>query len=158
YSHDSSLHQDRVLDFANRLRRDGIDAMLDQYASAPALGWAIWTEQEIQTADFVLLVCTDTYLQRVERREPPGKGRGLVWEGNLVSTLLYQDEAQVQRFIPILFRDGSPSSIPLPLRGLPPSDTDPDSGYEGLYRRLTNQPFTVIPPIGERLSLPPREP
>ena len=28
----------------------------------------MWMDEQIRTADFVLLVCTETYLQRVERR------------------------------------------------------------------------------------------
>jgi hypothetical protein len=44
---------------------------------------------EIQKADFVLLVCTETYRRRVERREQPGKGRGVLWEAKLIYNLLY---------------------------------------------------------------------
>jgi hypothetical protein len=36
YSHDSEAHEDRVLDLANRLRKDGIDAQIDQYETSPA--------------------------------------------------------------------------------------------------------------------------
>ena len=28
YSHDTELHKSRILDFANRLREDGVDAIL----------------------------------------------------------------------------------------------------------------------------------
>jgi len=80
YSHDSPEHQDRVRALADRLRADGIDAMLDQYAPAPPEGWSMWMDEQIRTADFVLLFGTETYLQRVERRERPGKGRGVLWE------------------------------------------------------------------------------
>jgi TIR domain len=80
-----------VLGLANRLRQDGIDALVDQYNPAPPQGWPKWMEREIQAADFVLLVCTETYLQRVEGREQPGKGRGVVWESNLIYNLLYPE-------------------------------------------------------------------
>ena len=39
YSHDSPEHVDRVLAFANQLRRDGIDCTLDQYKESPPEGW-----------------------------------------------------------------------------------------------------------------------
>lgn len=32
YSHDSDAHRERVLALSERLRRDGIETMLDQYA------------------------------------------------------------------------------------------------------------------------------
>jgi hypothetical protein len=133
YSHDSPEHEDRVLALANRLRQDGIDAIVDQYVPAPPQGWPQWMEREIQAADFVLLVCTETYLQRVEGREQPGKGRGVVWEDNLIYNLLYPKDAEVQRFIPVLLTDGQPSSIPLPLRGLTHYRVDTEPGYEDLY-------------------------
>ena len=31
YSHDSTEHAERVLELSNRLRRDGVDCMIDQY-------------------------------------------------------------------------------------------------------------------------------
>jgi SEFIR domain len=35
YSHDSPDHQNRVLELVNRLRSDGIDAIIDQYVQSP---------------------------------------------------------------------------------------------------------------------------
>jgi hypothetical protein len=40
----------------------------------------MWMERGIRTADFVMLVCTEAYLRRVERREERCKGRGVLWE------------------------------------------------------------------------------
>lgn len=78
----------------------------------------MWMQAQILEADFVLLVCTETYLRRVERREEPGKGRGVLWEATLIYNLLYTENSTLQKFIPVLFADGQPSWIPLPLRGL----------------------------------------
>jgi hypothetical protein len=154
YSHDSPEHQDRVRILADRLRADGIDAWVDQYAPAPAEGWPMWMEKQIRNADFVLLVCTETYLQRVERREEPGKGRGVLWEVKSIYNALYTEDKGVQRFIPVLFADGQPSWIPLPLQGLTHYQVDTPEGYEDLYRHLTNQPRYEIPVLGERKALP----
>ena len=44
----------------------------------------MWMDREIQKADFVAMVCTETYLRRVEGRELPGKGRGVLWEAKLI--------------------------------------------------------------------------
>jgi hypothetical protein len=38
----------------------------------------------------------------VERREDPGKGRGVLWEATLIYNLLYLQNSEVQRFIPVL--------------------------------------------------------
>jgi hypothetical protein len=88
YGHDSPAHKERVLDFANRLRTDGIDADIDQYEQAPAEGWPLWCERKIKAAEFVLMVCTQTYRRRVEGDEEPGRGLGVVWEGRTISSAL----------------------------------------------------------------------
>jgi len=154
HSHDSPEHQDRVRALADRLRADGIDAHIDQYAPAPPAGWPMWMDEQIRTADFVLLVCTETYLQRVERRESPGKGRGVLWEAHLIFNSLYPDDADVQKFIPVLYKDCQPSWIPLRLRGMTHYQVDAVDGYEDLYRHLANQPRYRVPVLGEPKSLP----
>lgn len=114
----------------------------------------MWMDKQIRLADFVLLVCTETYLRRVERREEANKGRGVLWEADLIYNSLYPEESLVQKFIPILFADGEPSWIPLRLRGLKNYRIDTEVGYWDLYRHLTNQPHYQVPDIGERKSLP----
>src|SRR5271157_2969394 len=158
YSHDSREHQDRVRHLADQLRSDGIDAWIDQYAPAPAEGWPVWMEKQIQKADFVLLVCTDTYLRRVERREEPGKGRGVLWETTLIYNSLYLEDSHVQRFIPVLVADGQACLIPLPLRGSTHYRVDTQEGYEDLYRHLTSQPRHEVPALGKLRAVPAKEP
>lgn len=86
YSHDSDVHAALVLDLANTLRRDGIDAILDQYLHrGPEEGWPLWMDNNIGDANnFVLMVCTDAYLRRVTGKEKPGEGLGVRWEGKLI--------------------------------------------------------------------------
>ncbi len=158
YSHDSQEHQDRVRQLADRLRSEGIDAWIDQYSPAPSGGWPMWMQEKILNGDFVLLVCTETYLRRVEQREEPGKGRGVLWEAKLIYNLLYLEDADVQKFIPIVFAEGQPSWIPLPLRGSARYQVDTEEGFEDLYRHLTNQPHVNVPSLGRLRSLPAKEP
>ena len=61
YSHDSPEHADQVLALADQLIGDGIDCILDQYETSPAEGWPRWMDRRINSADFVLMVCTETY-------------------------------------------------------------------------------------------------
>jgi len=154
YSHDSREHEDRVRALADHLRQDGIDALIDQYDPTPPEGWPMWMDREIQKADFIALICSETYLRRVEGRELPGKGRGVLWEAKLVYNLLYGEDSSYQRFIPILLNGGVPSSIPLPIRGLTHYQVDTDQGYEEFYRHLTSQPQHEKPKIGKLKALP----
>ena len=66
YNWDSAEHMDRVLELADRPRRDGVDAWIDQYEESPALGWQTWMLHRIEDSDFVLVVCTETYKWRWE--------------------------------------------------------------------------------------------
>jgi hypothetical protein len=93
YSRDSREHEDRVRTLSDRLREDGVDAVIDQYNTAPPEGWPIWADREMQKADCVALVCTETYLRRVEGREEASKGRGVLWEGKIIYNHLYMVDA-----------------------------------------------------------------
>ena len=64
YSHDAEAHENSCPRLANRLRWDGVDAQIDQYEVSPPEGWPMRCERQIKQADFVLLVCTQTYLRR----------------------------------------------------------------------------------------------
>jgi len=150
YSHDSESHSLRVLELCNRLRSDGVDAIIDRYEALPTEGWPRWMEKQIELSDFVLVICTEKFRQQFEGREE--SGRGVQWEGALISNSLYQSRVANKKFIPVIFGDDG-SSIPLPLRAytffrLP-------EGYEQLYRILTNQPDMVTPILGRKQELAP---
>jgi SEFIR domain len=61
YSHDSEEHQELVLSFADRLRDEGINCNIDQYETSPHEGWSRWAINQIEEAEFVMVVCTDPY-------------------------------------------------------------------------------------------------
>jgi len=156
YSHDSPEHKNRVLDLADRLHTDGIDCRIDQYVAAPPEGWPSWMLDQIEQVDFVLLVCTPIYGERVRGRGEAGKGKGAKWEGAIITQVLYDGEAHNTKFIPVLFSPTDTDCIPVFLRGVNYYVVDTDPGYETLYRRLTGQHDTPKPTLGKRRSLPPR--
>jgi hypothetical protein len=155
YSHDTPQHKQAVLDLANHLREDGVDAWLDQYEPAPAEGWPRWMEQQIEGAKFVLLVCTEKYHDRVKMRAKQGTGLGALWEGNLIYQSLYESGTINEKFIPLLPLGGKDTNIPGPLRGSQHYSPFSEPGYTELYRRLTGQPAVVIPKLGPQKKLPP---
>jgi hypothetical protein len=71
-----------VLRFAERLRKDGIDAQLDQYVGGkPPGGWPRWMLDKLDWADFVLLICTESYYRRFRGHEQSDLAKGVDWEG-----------------------------------------------------------------------------
>jgi hypothetical protein len=160
YSHDSPEHVKRVLDLADALRDGGLDVMLDQYVHpAPDEGWPRWMDTQVDTANFIVMVCTETYRRRVMGREEPGKGFGVRWEGNLVYNRIYNDQPSGSRFIPVLLDGSEPAQIPNPVQGHSYYRIGrferSDAGYEGLYRHLTGQAPTPPREIGALHLLPP---
>jgi len=157
YSHDSAAYQERVLALADRLRADGIDAVIDRYVQSPPEGWPTWCEAEIRKADFVLMVCTETYLRRVNGTEEPGQGYGVLWEARLIKQHLYDSGSVSGKFVPVLLADGSTDHVPTPVKGASIHRVEAEAGYEALLRLLTDQPLTPTPPLGRRRELPPRQ-
>jgi SEFIR domain len=114
YSHDSVEHARRVLGLAQRLRDDGVDAQLDQYvAGTPPRGWPRWMLDQLDSAQFVLVVCTETYCRRFLGREEPDKGKGADWEGSLITLELYHARSDTSKFVPMLSFPGNSWAIPV---------------------------------------------
>lgn len=154
YSHDSEAHRAFVLQLANRLRVDGLTCEIDQYINGfPAEGWQRWMETQIEQANFVLLVCTENYLKRYRGQNAMG-GRGVNFEGLVISQTLYDAYYRNTKFIPVLPEGGSFDHVPLPLKQF--SAFTLMHEYEALYRVLTAQPEVVVPELGTKKILPPK--
>jgi len=155
YSHDSLAHEAKVLALANRLRGDGIDAVLDQYETFPPVGWIQWMKRQVRDAQFVLVVCTETYRRRADGDEEPGVGLGAIYESQRIQQLLYDAGGVNERFIPVLLGESDRQHIPLELQSYTHFPVYTEECYQGLYRLLTNQPKIQKPILGQ--ALPVRE-
>jgi len=104
YSHDSDAHRKRVLGLSERLRQDGIETRLDRYVNGtPSEGWPRWTLNQLDDAQFVLVVCTETYYRCCRGHEMPGKGRGVDWEAMRITQAIYDSRGTTLKFVPVLF-------------------------------------------------------
>src|SRR5271165_3274482 len=157
YTHDSPEHEARVLALSDRLRSDGIDAVLDQYEIFPKRGWIQWMNQQLEQVQFVLIVCTETYRRRAAGEERPGVGLGAVHESRRIKQALYDDGGVNERFIPVLMSAQDRPSILPELRDYTHFLISGDAGYEALYGLLTNQPKVTKPVLGKLRALQPRE-
>jgi nucleoside phosphorylase len=157
YSHDSQEHKDRILELADRFREDGIDCNIDQYEDSPTVGWQRWMLNQLEAADFVLVVCTEQYDRRFRGHEEVGKGKGATWEGGVIIQELYDAQGKNSKFIPVTFTPQDTDFIPSPLRATTNYRLNSTDDYELLYRRLTNQPRTRKPDLGKLQTLAPRD-
>lgn len=157
YSNDSSEHQDRVSELANQLRADGIDCRIDLFErTTPSVGWPLWMEQQISEADVVLAVCSEKFSRRFSGEDASDAGLGAAWESQLTYQMLQPELSDLRRFVPILFEDGNPRDVPMPLRAL--STMQLPAYYEALLRRLATEPDVApVPTVPVQEIQPPRE-
>src|SRR5881296_1158970 len=148
YSHDSLEHRERVLQFSNKLRLHGIEAVVDRYFEDTLdMRWTDWMDEQINLADFVLIVATPEYSKRLK---PGGvTGDGAYWEGALISQTMYQAHGHNKKFIPVYFTPEDAAAIPIHMQGFQDYNVGTEEGYDDLYRRVTNQPGVVPPVVGE---------
>src|SRR5215467_13150470 len=100
YSWDSESHKQRVLEFAQRLRNDGVDAWMDRFDPFPHEGWPQWMLGEIKRAHFVIVIATPMYALRFAGQTSRGEGLGATWEGAIITTQLYQAGTKNDKFVP----------------------------------------------------------
>ena len=140
YSHDSKAHDENVLALSERLRSDGIETILDQYVEGvPKQGWPRWMLDQLDAADFVLVVCTETYYRRFRGHEEPGKGKGVDWEGALITLEIYNSRSQTLKFVPLFLADANYDWIPQPLRAWNYYALTTEDAYKDLYDFLLKQ-------------------
>lgn len=157
YSQDSLAFADRVLTFSNKLRSEGIDAILDQYEEAPIEGWPRWMENSINRADYVIVIASKGYHQKIYGKVAQGQGRGVKWEGTLIYQKLYAADTMNQKFIPVVFDESEVDFIPTPLQGSTYYNIGTDAGFERLYWRLRGVAAKEKPPLGKLRPLPEKE-
>lgn len=153
YSQDSIPFADKVLAFSNKLRRDGIDAILDQYEESPAEGWPKWMENNINVADYVLVVASHGYSNKLNDQVEQGKGLGVKWESNIIYQYLYKGNI-TNKFIPVVFERKDLEFIPTPLLGSTHYDISNDAGFDKLYWRLRGVTTKEKPSLGKMRPLP----
>jgi SEFIR domain-containing protein len=149
YSHDSPVHAQHVLELAERLRNDGVNAVLDQYvAGTPSKGWPRWMLDQLDWAGFVLVVCTEIYYLRFRGHDEPGKGKGADWEGNLVTMEMYNTKSRIKKFVPVFFASQDEQFIPEPVSQHTHYLLNSEDNYAKLYDFLTGQAGLVPGKLG----------
>lgn len=149
YSHDSEAHREQVLGLSERLRRDGVVTLLDRYINGtPSEGWPRWMLNQLDGADFVLVVCTPTYYRRFRGHEEPGKGKGVDWEGALITQEMYDARSKTLRFVPIFLTEADESCIPEPLRAQTHYTPTSPAQYDSLYDFPLGQAGVEPGPVG----------
>ena len=153
YSHDNAEHRERVLRLSERLRADGFETRLDQYVNgSPAEGWPRWMLSQLEAADWVLVVCTETYYLRFRGSEPDGPGKGGNFEGLNITQELYDARNRNTKFVPVLFDPADAAFIPEPLRPVNCYVMTSADEYKSLLETLSRLAGIEPGPIGPMMT------
>jgi hypothetical protein len=156
YAHEPDIdgHRHRALDLAQSLRLRGVEANIDQFVEHDPPTWPRWMLDEVRGADFVLCLASPAYKERAEGRGDTSVGRGVRWEGALITEHLYSEFPKSQsKFIAIVLQSCSPEDIPDILMPVGRSYYFWPGDDENLYRRLTRQPRVAPVPLGNIVLL-----
>jgi hypothetical protein len=74
-------------------------------------------EDRLEWTQFVLVICTETYRRRFLGREQPNKGKGVDWEGSLITLEMCYARSDTSKFAPVLFDPEDKRFIPKQLSG-----------------------------------------
>jgi TIR domain len=96
YSHDTPDHKAWVLTFAEALREQGVDAVLDQWDLKLGQDVVAFMQHGIAEADRVIMICSDTYVLKAEA------GLGGVGYERLIVTAEVSANIDTNKFIPVI--------------------------------------------------------
>jgi len=150
YSWDSEAHKTWVRLLAERLAKNGIEVILDQWHLEPGESVTRFMERGLKRAEFALVICTPNYARRSNERKGGVGYEQQIISGQMVSGL------KSKRFIPVLRRGTLNSSrdnaIPTHLSGIYALDMrgeDNDQDFEDLVRAVFAEPRYRPPPLGQ---------
>lgn len=142
YAWEDPAFSEKVLDFSNKLRKNGIDAIIDQYEENPDMGWPIWMENQIESADYVLVISTKTYFDKFKQIQD---GKGVSWEISSIYQSLYNLQGHNDKFIPVVFCEDDKNFV---LKALQPYTIyNLENQFEKLRNRILGIPNVIKPPV-----------
>lgn len=155
YSWDSDKHRYWVLKLASDLIKNGVIVKIDEW-DLPDYDNDLhkFMETGIRESDFVLMICTKSYAERVNNR------KGGVGVESTIITGEYYDKNHTKKYIPIIKSDKSDRAECLPsyLKSKLAIDFSDGSTYEdsfeSLLRRIAGKPKFKKPELGSFPDLP----
>lgn len=151
YARTNPKYQEKIVNFANTLRGNGIDAKLDELELKIGHDLYYFMEQNIkEDADFILLMLNKEFVEKANKREG-----GVGTETQIIAKDVY-DNTQQEKIIPIILeynKNGKPY-LPTFIESRYCIDLSSDEkyseNYELLLRTLYNEPKNLKEELGEK--------
>ncbi len=147
YSHDSPDHRRWVSELAAKLRRNGVDAILDQWDLGLGDDITLFIEHGIRNSDRVLVICTDQYVRKANAAEG-----GVGYERMIVTAQLVRDLG-TDKFIPVIRQASGQEKTPTFLGTRVYADFRNESQFDVEFDKLLHElhrvPVIQKPPLGK---------
>lgn len=111
YAWSGKEYEQKVLDFASKLKSDGISVILDKWLMKPGSDTIDFMEKCVKdpSVNFVLMLLDKTYTEKAN-----GRKGGVGIETQIISAQVYKDVSQ-DKFIPIVFDRDADGTIYVPV-------------------------------------------
>jgi hypothetical protein len=150
YAWEDEEYKAWVKQFATQLREHGVRARLDQWHIAAGENIPGFMNSEVRHADYVLILGSPTYREKVHALEDGGKITGSGWESRVVTTQLFNQPGF--KSIPILARGSWQEAIPMFISTDYGFDLSEAASYEENFLRLVQEITGTrekAPPVGK---------
>lgn len=150
YSWDGKEHEEWVLDLATKLRKNGVDVILDKWDLGP-YGSPLphFMEKSITKSDRVICILTPNYQKKTDNLNG-----GVGYEYSIISSSIFNDSNNRTKFIPLLRSGSIENSMPVVLSGSYYIDMRDEAcfeeHFENLLRDIFGKPEFKKPPLGKR--------
>ena len=146
YSHDSDDHKQWVLKLCTKLRENGVDVMLDQWDIRLGTDQTLFMEK-LGTADRVLVICTDAYVEKADNR-----AGGVGYEGRIITAQIAEN-LKTDKFIPVIRQSSNEKKMPFFLGKSQyidfTDDNRSDEKFNELLHDIHDVPIIPKPELGE---------
>ncbi len=146
YSHDGEDHEDWVLKLAERLRKNGVDALLDKWKLRLGSDLDEFMKQGLSKSKRVICICSKNYVVKSNI----GEG-GVGFEKNIMVASIAKRQRNSRWIIPLI-RDNKDSDLPDFLKRKLAINFNNNVGYEEKYeellRDLHNESIIIEPSLG----------
>ncbi|HEY0806312.1 MAG TPA: SEFIR domain-containing protein, partial [Pseudonocardiaceae bacterium] len=114
YAHDPPEHKAQVREFATFLRQQvGADVHMDAWYLGERLDWSRWAVDQLDKADFTLVMASPSFRERADGRGSPTVGRGSRFEGAMMRAKMTADQSRwMTRILPVVLPGRSVDEIP----------------------------------------------
>lgn len=150
YSWVNQAHRNWVIELSRRLRANGVDVRIDEWDVVAGKSIEIFMEQYADENSYVLVVLSDDYADKADKRDERPSGVGT--ETAIVSSTIYRNLSS-GRVIPIVPDTNTVEDepkVPVYLSGRKWIDfrSDCEESYEDLLRALHQASLEPAPPLG----------